>query len=109
MKTFVDPVCGMTVDESAFRLEGYENVAFCAPGCRTAFLADPEGYTAEAGRLSANKTDEDQGHSHGPGRHRESLDDNAGCCGGNHRVDQNVEANHAAGNATVHETSAETS
>lgn len=106
MKTFVDPVCGMTVDESAFRLEGYENVAFCAPGCRTAFLADPEGYTAEAGRLSANTTDEDQGHTDGPGRHRESLDNDSGCCGGNHRVDHHIETSHAAGNTTVDETNA---
>ena len=35
MKTLIDPVCGMTVDESALRVEGYDDVAFCAPGCRT--------------------------------------------------------------------------
>jgi len=44
MKTLVDPVCGMTVDESAFRAEGYDDVAFCSPGCRAAFLADPDAY-----------------------------------------------------------------
>jgi len=45
MKTFTDPVCGMTVDESALQAEGYDDVGFCSPGCRVAFLADPSAYT----------------------------------------------------------------
>lgn len=42
--TYPDPVCGMTVGESALRAEGFDDVAFCSPGCRTAFLADPAAY-----------------------------------------------------------------
>ena len=45
----VDPVCGMTV-----KMPGAPHVTdhagqrydFCSPGCRTAFLADPDRYTA---------------------------------------------------------------
>ena len=44
MKTYPDPVCGMTVGESALRAEGFDDVAFCSPGCRAAFLADPGAY-----------------------------------------------------------------
>ncbi len=46
--TFVDPVCGMKVGASAPRAEGFEGVAFCSPGCRKAFLADPAAYGFEA-------------------------------------------------------------
>jgi YHS domain-containing protein len=52
MKTLIDPVCGMTVDGSSLRVEGYDNVAFCAPGCRTAFLADPARYLAAMADMS---------------------------------------------------------
>ena len=62
MKTLIDPVCGMTVDESALRVEGYEDVAFCASGCRTAFLADPDGYMAAIAGVSAPIGDEGPGH-----------------------------------------------
>ena len=46
MAKLLDPVCGMTVDDTAIRAEGYVDVAFCAPGCRTAFLGDPDAYPA---------------------------------------------------------------
>lgn len=103
MKTFIDPVCGMTVDESALRVEGYDDVAFCAPGCRTAFLADPEGYTAAMAGASATAADESPGHSHGCGRHGEPRDSQSGCCGGGHHVDHGVEAHHDAGSSMAHE------
>ncbi len=61
MKTLIDPVCGMTVDESALRVEGYDDVAFCSPGCRTAFLADPDGYPRAAASVSAPLGDESPG------------------------------------------------
>ena len=41
----IDPVCGMTVDESrapASAEHGGRTYYFCAPGCKRAFLADPE-------------------------------------------------------------------
>jgi YHS domain-containing protein len=42
-----DPVCGMEVDESkpaaTTEYKGKEYY-FCAPGCKTAFEADPEKY-----------------------------------------------------------------
>ncbi len=62
MKTLIDPVCGMTVDESALRVEGYDDVAFCAPGCRTAFLADADRYLAAIAGVSAPIGDEGPGH-----------------------------------------------
>lgn len=40
----LDPVCGMIVGADALRADGYDDVAFCAPGCRTAFLNDPGSY-----------------------------------------------------------------
>ncbi|GMQ93381.1 MAG: hypothetical protein BMS9Abin12_0858 [Acidimicrobiia bacterium] len=61
----LDPVCGMAVDEDAVRAPGYDDVAFCAPGCRTAFLKDPDAYPA---RLEAEPTEQATGDS--------------GCCGG---------------------------
>lgn len=66
MKTLIDPVCGMTVGEAALRAEGYDDVAFCAPGCRTAFLADPNRYITSLTAPSAPMADE--GAQHG-GRH----------------------------------------
>lgn len=66
MNTLIDPVCGMTVDESALRVEGYDDVAFCAPGCRTAFLADPDRYLAAIAGVPAPIGDEGPGHG---GRH----------------------------------------
>lgn len=43
----VDPVCHMEVEEdSAAATYEYQGTVyyFCAPGCRTAFAADPERY-----------------------------------------------------------------
>jgi YHS domain-containing protein len=55
MTKLLDPVCGMTVDETALRASGHDDVAFCAPGCRTAFVKDPGAYPArleaEAGEV----------------------------------------------------------
>ena len=39
MKTLTDPICGMTVDERALRVDGYDELGFCSEGCRTTFLA----------------------------------------------------------------------
>ena len=41
-----DPVCGMLVDEkTAIKAEHQgKTYYFCATGCRTAFLKDPEKY-----------------------------------------------------------------
>lgn len=47
MVTAIDPVCGMSVIavESSLHVEhDGKTIFFCAPGCRTAFLADPERY-----------------------------------------------------------------
>lgn len=67
MRTFIDPVCGMTVDEAALKAEGYDDVAFCAPGCRSTFLANPSRYTAASPRGEA------------------ILSRPGGCCGGHGR------------------------
>lgn len=83
MATLIDPVCGMTVDDSAIRAEGYDDVAFCAPGCRSTFLSDPSRYTASIA------TDE-PAHSHHGGCHNSANQEveqpahSDGCCGGGH-------------------------
>lgn len=44
-----DPVCGMTVDLAATRHtaeHGGRTFGFCCPGCRQAFLADPDRYAS---------------------------------------------------------------
>ena len=56
MKTYTDPVCGMTVGESSLRADGFDDVAFCAPGCRTTFLADPAAYSLESTAVSNDET-----------------------------------------------------
>jgi len=63
VKTYPDPVCGMTVGESALRADGFDDVAFCSPGCRTTFLADPSAYLSEP---TAGSDDEigDGEHNH---------------------------------------------
>ena len=42
----IDPVCGMTVDEASPLRAEHKGVTyyFCAPGCRTKFVADPGKY-----------------------------------------------------------------
>lgn len=82
MTKLLDPVCGMTVDESALRAPGHDDVAFCAPGCRTAFVKDPDAYQdrleSDAGEIvkcTCGKqaggvcrcADDDHGHDHGHG------------------------------------------
>lgn len=39
MRKLIDPVCGMVVDESSLRADGYEGVAFCSETCRDTFVA----------------------------------------------------------------------
>ncbi|MFQ5516870.1 MAG: hypothetical protein ACE5E8_04785 [Acidimicrobiia bacterium] len=48
MSKLIDPICGMEVDESALRVEGYDDVAFCSEGCRRGFLAAQEDSGAAA-------------------------------------------------------------
>ena len=52
IETAIDPVCGMTVDETealehelGTTFEGREYV-FCGPGCKRRFLAQPTLYAA---------------------------------------------------------------
>ncbi len=99
MTKLLDPVCGMTVDETALRAPGHADVAFCAPGCRTVFVADPNAFPSRlesaAGGLGkctcGEQTDgvcrcaDSNGHDH----HDEQDDHDrlpmasrAGCCGG---------------------------
>lgn len=55
-----DPVCGMSVDEKTATIKADYNgktYYFCAPGCKTAFLKEPEKYLGE------------QGHAHGGSSH----------------------------------------
>ena len=99
MAKLLDPVCGMTVDDTALRAEGHDDVAFCAPGCRTSFLANPDAYpdrleaSEPAGHECGcgNKHGGDHkcahGDSHGHGAHEpvattEPVAAGSGCCGG---------------------------
>jgi YHS domain-containing protein len=101
MAKLLDPVCGMTVDETALRADGYDDIAFCAPGCRTTFMADPTAYpnrdeasspgTSDGGCMcssAANTSPPDDGRRSGVMRHgmeladvRSSAEDSGGCCG----------------------------
>jgi len=72
MTKLLDPVCGMQVDDTALRAEGYDAYAFCSPGCRKAFLADPERFLA-----GASEDAEHEGHHHMTAEHG-----HGGCCGG---------------------------
>ncbi|ADU50609.1 YHS domain-containing protein [Thermaerobacter marianensis DSM 12885] len=63
----VDPVCGMTIDESTAEEMGVETVVyrgttyyFCCPYCRKQFERDPEKY------LQAPGAHHDETHGAGP-------------------------------------------
>lgn len=59
----IDPVCGMQVDEkSAAATYEYQGKTyyFCAPGCKTSFVKDPEKYL---------KPSEGHGKHHGEMHH----------------------------------------
>jgi xanthine dehydrogenase accessory factor len=46
--TVADPVCGMSVEVESARFTHEhlgETVYFCCPGCKTAFIADPDAFT----------------------------------------------------------------
>jgi len=48
MATHIDPVCGMTVDPTRNKGGSFEHAGktyyFCGQGCRTKFMADPDGW-----------------------------------------------------------------
>ena len=57
----IDPVCGMQVDEkSAAATYDYQGKTyyFCAPGCKAAFVKEPEKY------LHQSEGHEGHGHHH---------------------------------------------
>lgn len=100
MTKLLDPVCGMTVDETALRADGHDDVAFCAPGCRTAFVKDPDAFPDRLEDESADKAkctcgkqsdgvcrcdDDHSGHSHNEHAEPEPVPvaTESGCCGGN--------------------------
>ena len=42
-----DPVCGMSVGESALKVSGYPDYGFCSEHCRKSFSDNPEQYLAD--------------------------------------------------------------
>jgi Cu+-exporting ATPase len=60
----IDPVCGMQVDEktapATYEYQG-KTYYFCAPGCKAAFIKEPEKYLGKAAGHS-----EHSGHGHQP-------------------------------------------
>ncbi|MCL1593267.1 MAG: hypothetical protein M3132_02805 [Actinomycetia bacterium] len=72
MTKLLDPVCGMTVDDTALRAPGHDDVAFCAPGCRTTFIKDPDAYPNRLDVAGVGSSSDSQsGTSNG-----------CGCCSG---------------------------
>lgn len=54
----IDPVCGMEVDtDTATDTAEYrgQTYYFCGPGCKTAFVKDPEKYLSHAGHSHAGQ------------------------------------------------------
>lgn len=88
MKTLIDPVCGMTVSDSALRAEGYDDIAFCAPGCRTAFLASPASYPIGTLGDSVAMGEDGSATSHDASQSVDLDDSGSGCCGNCHDVSQ---------------------
>jgi len=100
MTKLLDPVCGMTVDgDTALRAAGHADVAFCAPGCRTTFLEDPDAYPdrledADPELTESTSSEHDDhacqcGHGHDDHGHAEHSErasvpvaGGSGCCGG---------------------------
>jgi len=93
MTKLLDPVCGMTVDgETALRAAGYTDVAFCAPGCRTSFLKDPEAFpdrleTAGSSQSTCGCGDH---HDHGQAS-TEHTSSGSDCCEGQAEHGHSVE------------------
>ncbi len=71
MSKLIDPICGMEVDESALRAEGYNDVAFCSEGCRRAFIAS-QTVPESADATTSHECCGGHGGNHG----------GDGCCGG---------------------------
>ncbi len=62
----IDPVCKMEVDEASAKWKSTykgQTYYFCAPGCKTAFEADPEKYLQGGGAHTHGS------HGHGCGHH----------------------------------------
>ncbi|HDH02701.1 MAG TPA: hypothetical protein ENH15_00465 [Actinobacteria bacterium] len=74
----------MTVDgDSALRADGHTDVAFCAPGCRTSFLKDPDLFPDRLETPDSSQSQCGCGNHESP--EKASLaqtTDNADCCGG---------------------------
>jgi Cu+-exporting ATPase len=51
-----DPVCGMTLNSTALRVDGRPQLGFCSEQCRRSFLADPERYATAASADDAAPT-----------------------------------------------------
>jgi len=60
----IDPVCGMEVDEKSaaatYEYQG-ETYYFCAPGCKAAFMKEPEKYLDKP---AGHGEHEGHGHHH---------------------------------------------
>lgn len=77
--SIIDPVCGMTVDVASAEAAGltveYDSrtFAFCGPGCRRAFVEEPEGYAATS--TEAAHADDAAGHAMAGGASLPVIDD----------------------------------
>ena len=57
----LDPVCGMSVSESALKVSGYPEYGFCSEHCRQTFSENPEQYLADV--RSEHVATEDEGEA----------------------------------------------
>lgn len=81
-KTFIDPVCGMTVDpEKAKGKSTFENTDyyFCSPKCKTKFDADPHAYLHKSA-TPVPLSKEDQEHIYTCPMHPEIRQKGPGNC-----------------------------
>ncbi len=89
IKSFIDPVCGMsTEDEAAFTEHEYKGTTyyFCSDHCLAKFKENPDAYGARETKDCCHighgeKIDHSTGCCHGG--HAEKTDHSTGCCHGN--------------------------
>ncbi|MCH7585526.1 MAG: heavy metal translocating P-type ATPase [Acidobacteria bacterium] len=55
-----DPVCRMSVGESALKVSGYPDYGFCSEHCRRSFEENPEQYVGVVGTEDAQTKDDDE-------------------------------------------------
>ena len=61
-----DPVCGMSVGESALKVSGYPDYGFCSEHCRQSFSENPEQYLGDVQSEGVQTEDDDEAGEEDP-------------------------------------------